>query len=134
MATGCLAGLGTFLLGPIGLLLGLLLILAPQQQPGPGPVPPTFFTVEAKTPDVTSTPMVLIAAVVSLEDIPCGTKIDTNTLARRKFALSEVPADTIVDINQVIGRYARSDIPADAPITESMLADNLAAIQCPADN
>jgi pilus assembly protein CpaB len=55
----------------------------------------------------------IVAAKV---DIPAGAKITAEQVKLIPYRRSEIPADAVADLNDVVGRVARTEIPAQTPV------------------
>ena len=99
----------------LGVILGLvaaggvLYVMMQGAQP-----PPT-----APPPEAVPTTQIIVAA----QNIPRGSEITPDLVARRDWAVGSEPPDAIADEAELIGKLAKTDIFQGAPIVRSMLTE-----------
>lgn len=71
---------------------------------------------------VTPTPVVAAQVVVAVQDIPRGGEILTETVALRAWPADQVPPGAMMEVQAVLGQFARFDIPKGLPLLPAMLA------------
>lgn len=112
--------------GRVFLLIGAVLILGALivfllMRPKPQPAPPS----EEGTPLPTPLPADMVRIVVSVQNIPRGMVITSDSLAvsEQNWPKEAVPTGAIYNLEAVYGRKARVEIPNGVPVLESMLTE-----------
>ncbi len=98
------------------------------QQPTPDPNAPIINEVQedpAATPLPTATPIVFVDIVVAVQEIPRGMVIPPNAIQLRPWPQSVAPFNGVTNIDDVIGKRARTDIFREQPILSNMVVDDL---------
>jgi len=111
-------GRRTFLLIGAVLILGALLLWV-FIQPKPQPTPSVVEGTAMPTP----LPADMVRIVVSVQNIPRGMLITSDSLAisEQNWPKDSVPPGAIYNVDAVYGRVARVEIPNGMPVLESML-------------
>lgn len=76
----------------------------------------------------TPTPIPVVEIVVSVQDIPRGLQIPPNAVVLRPWPEESAPSQGITNIEDVIGKRARTDIFREQPILSSMVVDDLTSL------
>jgi len=87
--------------------------------------------IPQSTPLPTITPEPKVEIVLAVQDIPRGTRIEPNTVGVFPWPASAVPVNAVTNIEDVLGRIARTDIFREQPIHGNLVVDdpqNLATI------
>lgn len=63
--------------------------------------------------------------VIALQDLPRGIVIEPSMVDVRLWPLDTAPQTSFVDVEQVIGKIARTDIPRESPVVQAQLVENL---------
>ena len=118
--------------GRILLLLGLIILLGvvaavvllPQlQATTPTGGEPTREAVELPP---TPTPFPIVHIVIAVQELPRGIRIPAeNAVALQPWPAEAAPFNALTDVEDAIGKIARTDIPREAPILSTMLVDSL---------
>lgn len=98
------------------------------QQPTADPNQPIVNPVQedpAATPLPTATPIVFVDIVVAVQEIPRGMVIPPNAIQLRPWPQSVAPFNGVTNIDDVIGKRARTDIFREQPILSNMVVDDL---------
>jgi Flp pilus assembly protein CpaB len=105
---------------------GVLLYTNLNKPPDTPAVDPNVPVVVVDTP----TPLVVTPILVAIQELPRGIRIPENALALRNWPQESVPAGAIdpKQINEVVGKIARTDIVREQPILSSMLVDDLTQV------
>lgn len=78
------------------------------------------------TPAPTITPIPMVELVIAVQQIPRGFTIPPNAVTTRRWPEESAPASAIFDVEEVIGKKARTDIFREQPILTNMLVEDLA--------
>ncbi|MBK8028864.1 MAG: flagella basal body P-ring formation protein FlgA [Chloroflexi bacterium] len=96
-----------------------------QATPGPGEVLVQEVQNPAETPLPTATPIVFVDIVVAVQEIPRGMVIPPNAIQLRPWPQSVAPFNGVTNMDDVIGKRARTDIFREQPILSNMVVDDL---------
>lgn len=77
------------------------------------------------TPLPTATPFVFVDIVIAIQELPRGIIIPPNAVAVRPWPQSAQPFNALSDVNDVIGKRARTDIFREQPILSNMVVEDL---------
>ncbi len=105
--------------------------LTPQAvaiQPTQDPNAPVVQNVQQnpeETPLPTATPIVFVDIVVAVQEIPRGMVIPPNAIQLRPWPQSVAPFNGVTNMDDVIGKRARTDIFREQPILSNMVVDDL---------
>ncbi len=105
--------------------------LTPQTvavQPTQDPNAPVVQNVQQnpeETPLPTATPIVFVDIVVAVQEIPRGMVIPPNAIQLRPWPQSVAPFNGVTNMDDVIGKRARTDIFREQPILSNMVVDDL---------
>lgn len=118
----------------VGVVVALLLVSGgagpapanqPQQAEDDAPRP----TAEpASTPLPTPTPIPFVELVVAVQEIPRGLEIPPNAVILRPWPEESAPFQAVGNVDDVIGRIARTDIFREQPILSNMLVEDLTGL------
>ncbi len=118
------------------LVVVVVVVVLPQLQPQTAPVassntsgtPQQVVQAPEETPLPTATPLTFIDIVIATQELSRGTVIPPNAVALRPFPEQSVPFNAITNLEDVIGRTARTDIYREEPILSSMVVDNFQSL------
>jgi len=103
-------------------------VLLPQlTQPAPPPEQEVV-VVEEPTPIPTATPIEMVEIVIALQDLPRGFRIPPNAVTLSPYPRDVVPFNAITNLEDVIGRIARTDIFREQPILSNLVVEDLTEI------
>ena len=88
----------------------------PDNDDGADPTP----TSDLPTP----TPLALVQIVIAVQELPRGFRIPSNAVALREWPEQSVPFNAVLDIEDVVGKIARTDIYREQPILSNLLVDD----------
>jgi Ca2+/Na+ antiporter len=77
------------------------------------------------TPLPTPTPLAVVDIIVAVQEIPRGMIIPPNAVQLRPWPIDAAPFNATANLDDVIGRYARTDIYREQPILSNMVVDDL---------
>ncbi len=110
----------------------VVVVVLPSLTPAPPPPTDTAddggqeVVVEPEgTPLPTNTPIVFVPLVLALQDLPRGFLITQDAVVLRPWPQSSAPFNAITDLQDVVGKIARTDIFREQPILTNMVVDNL---------
>lgn len=126
----------------VGIILLLVVVLGfvfitqfGQGDPGPQPTSSAFQdtspdpagddptpTNEAGLP--TPTPVAVVQIVIAVQELPRGFRIPANAVAIREWPEQSVPFNAVLEIEDVVGKIARTDIYREQPILSNLLVDD----------
>jgi Flp pilus assembly protein CpaB len=95
------------------------------QNATPDPELPTPTPEIIATPLPTATPIAFVDLVIAVQELPRGIIIPPNAVAVRPFPQSAAPFNAVTDVNDVIGKRARTDIFREQPILSNMVVEDL---------
>ncbi|MBL8131484.1 MAG: hypothetical protein JNL42_06475 [Anaerolineae bacterium] len=123
------------------LIIAILIVLAAvvvvlvlpslNQQPAPTPAPgvaevPTQAPAEPEaTPLPTATPIIFVDLVIAVQELPRGIIIPPNAVAVRPWPQDAAPFNAVTNVEDVIGKRARTDIFREQPILSNMVVEDL---------
>lgn len=116
-----------FLLLIVGLVLLVFvgwLYIQQQNQPAPSPIADGSEASAESTPVVAAPDETFVEVVVSVQTVPRGFQMTENELAIDLRLASEVTSNTITNLDDAIGLYARTDIYQGQTLTEAVLTDD----------
>lgn len=122
-----------FLIAAILIVLVALVVLVvlPQvQQPAPttqndqGDTQPVVQQPES-TPLPTATPIIFVDLVIAVQELPRGIIIPPNAVAIRPWPQDAAPFNGVSNLEDVIGKRARTDIFREQPILSNMVVEDL---------
>ncbi len=79
----------------------------------------------AASPEPSVTPIPMVDIVVAVQELPRGMTIPPNAVELRHWPEAAAPYDAITDVNDVLGKIARTDIFREQPILSRMLVEDL---------
>ena len=110
-------------------------VLLPQMTQPPSPAQaPASSTEEVvqnqvqSTPLPTATPLELVEIVIALQDLPRGFRIPPNAVTLGPYPADLVPFNAITNLEDVIGKIARTDIYREQPILSNLVVEDLTDI------
>ncbi|RMG88980.1 MAG: Flp pilus assembly protein CpaB [Chloroflexi bacterium] len=77
------------------------------------------------TPTPVATPIPVVNIVVAVQSLPRGTRIPPNGVDLRAWPEEYAPLDAVTNLEDVVGKIARTDIFREQPILFRMLAEDL---------
>jgi Flp pilus assembly protein CpaB len=80
------------------------------------------------TPLPTATPMVFVDLVIAVQEISRGQVIPPNAVAVLPWPQQSLPFNGVTNLEDVVGRIARTDIFREQPILTNMIVDNLTGL------
>lgn len=98
--------------------------------------PPTVTTDEGDvvaaqvnaTPLPTATPMVFRDIVIAVQELPRGFRIPPNAVAVRPWPEESAPFNGVTNLEDVVGKIARTDIFREQPILSNMVVDDFTSL------
>lgn len=106
-------------------------VLLPQLTapvPAPQPESEQVAQVEEATPIPTATPIEMVEIVIALQDLPRGFRIPPNAVTLSPYPRSVVPFNALTDLEDVIGKIARTDIFREQPMLSNLVVEDLTDI------
>jgi len=76
----------------------------------------------------TPTPLQLTEIVIAVQELPRGIPIPPNAVALRPWPLESAPINGITNLEDVVGKIARTDIFREEPILSNMVVDDLTGL------
>jgi pilus assembly protein CpaB len=105
----------------------VIFLLPALTQPAPvatdGVASPVPVAVANNIP--TPTPQQFVDLVIAVQELPRGIVIPPNAVELRPWPLESAPFNGITNLEDVVGRIARTDIFREQPILQNMVVDNL---------
>jgi len=107
-----------------------VVVLAPTLFPS-APPPAADGTVQQpiaqsnETPIPTATPIPFVELVIAVQELPRGFRIPPNAVELRPWPEISAPFNGITNLEDVVGRVARTDIFREQPILSNMIVDDL---------
>jgi len=100
------------------------------------PTPPAVTTDEGDvvaaqvnaTPLPTATPMVFRDIVIAVQELPRGFRIPPNAVAVRPWPEESAPFNGVTNLEDVVGKIARTDIFREQPILSNMVVDDFTSL------
>jgi Flp pilus assembly protein CpaB len=80
------------------------------------------------TPLPTATPMVFRDIVIAVQELPRGFRIPPNAVAVRPWPEESAPFNGITNLEDVVGKIARTDIFREQPILSNMVVDDFTSL------
>lgn len=133
--------LRNFLIIAIGIIAvaAVVVLLLPALQPAPAPVDTgaafdpvaqvqVATAVPIETPLPTPTPINFIDLVIAVQELPRGIIIPFDAVQLRPWVADIAPFNAITNLEDVIGKRARTDIFREQPILSNMVVDDLTEI------
>jgi Flp pilus assembly protein CpaB len=84
--------------------------------------------VQESTPVPTPTPIEMVEIVIALQDLPRGFRIPPNAVTLSPYPRDVVPFNALTNLEDVIGRIARTDIFREQPILSNLVVEDLTDI------
>ena len=113
-------------------IIGLVIVVVLPQLNQPAPTAQTDTTTEPQvaqspqsTPLPTATPIIFVDLVIAVQELPRGIVIPPNAVAVRPWPQDAAPINAITNMEDVIGKRARTDIFREQPILSNMVVDDL---------
>jgi Flp pilus assembly protein CpaB len=109
----------------------VVVVVLPQLNPAPATVVDDTGTQQpvAQAPDSTplptATPIIFVDLVVAVQELPRGIVIPPNAVALRPWPQDAAPFNGVSNLEDVIGKRARTDIFREQPILSNMVVDDL---------
>lgn len=115
----------------------VVVVVLPSLNPAPAPVaqdnpdaplvqPEEEAVVQVnETPLPTATPIVFVDLVVAVQEIPRGMVIPPNAIQLRPWPQSVAPYNGVTNMDDIVGKRARTDIFREQPILSNMVVDDL---------
>ena len=109
----------------------VVVLVLPQLNPPPPAVVDntgdTQVVVQApeSTPLPTATPIIFVDLVIAVQELPRGIIIPPNAVAIKPWPQDAAPFNGVSNIEDVIGKRARTDIFREQPILSNMVVDDL---------
>ncbi len=110
------------------ILLGVIaaVVLLPQSPLGVPGRPATEPTRQPVEVIPTATPIPFVEIVIAVQDLPRGIRIPAeNAVELRRWPAEAAPFNALQDLDDVIGKIARTDIPRESPVLSTQLVDSL---------
>ncbi len=73
-------------------------------------------------------PPEFVEIVIALQELPRGIVIPEDGVGLRPWPKESLPANNIIEVRDVVGRIARTDIARESPVLVTQLVDNLSQI------
>lgn len=118
----------------VALVAVVVLVVLPALNPAPAPVTTTDNTanqivqVAQETPLPTATPITFVDIVIAVQELSRGSVIPPNAVALRQFPEQSVPFNAVTNLEDVVGRIARTDIYREQPILSNMIVDSFQSL------
>ncbi len=113
-------------------IVGVVIVVVLPQLNQPAPVAQTDTTTGTQvaqapqsTPLPTATPIIFVDLVIAVQELPRGIVIPPNAVAVRPWPQDAAPINAITNMEDVIGKRARTDIFREQPILSNMVVDDL---------
>ncbi len=113
-------------------IIGLVIVVVLPQLNQPAPAAQTDTTTVSQvaqapqsTPLPTATPIIFVDLVIAVQELPRGIVIPPNAVAIRPWPQDAAPINAITNMEDVIGKRARTDIFREQPILSNMVVDDL---------
>lgn len=110
----------------------VVIVVLPQLNPPPptpaadtGEQPQVVVQAPDSTPLPTATPIIFVDLVVAVQELPRGIVIPPNAVALRPWPQDAAPFNGISNLEDVIGKRARTDIFREQPILSNMVVEDL---------
>ncbi len=113
-------------------IIGLVIVVVLPQLNQPAPATQAGATTEPQvaqapqsTPLPTATPIIFVDLVIAVQELPRGIVIPPNAVAIRPWPQDAAPINAITNMEDVVGKRARTDIFREQPILSNMVVDDL---------
>ena len=112
-------------------VIGLVIVFVlPQLNPQPAPAAQTdqgqpVAPQVQETPLPTATPIIFVDLVIAVQELPRGIIIPPNAVAIRPWPQDAAPFNGVTNLEDVVGKRARTDIFREQPILSNMVVDDL---------
>ncbi|HVU12688.1 MAG TPA: SAF domain-containing protein [Phototrophicaceae bacterium] len=107
----------------------VVLFVLPSLNPAPAPAATNVAQVATSapvgTPLPTATPIVFVNLVIAVQELPRGIVIPPNAVALRPWPQDAAPFNGVSNLDDVVGKRARTDIFREQPILSNMVVDDL---------
>jgi Flp pilus assembly protein CpaB len=110
----------------------VVVFVLPQLNPQPAPAAQTTDNSQQpavqepqSTPLPTATPIVFVDLVIAVQELPRGIIIPPNAVAIRPWPQDAAPFNGVSNVDDVVGKRARTDIFREQPILSNMVVDDL---------
>jgi Flp pilus assembly protein CpaB len=113
----------------IAAALIVVLVVVPSLTPTPAPTTTETDTAQpvvqaAETPLPTATPLTFVDIVIAVQELSRGQVIPPNAVALRPWPEQSAPFNGIRNLEDVVGKIARTDIFREEPILSNMVVDS----------
>lgn len=115
----------------VAVIAVVLVVVLPGLQPAPTVTTESGEVVVQQpneTPLPTATPMVFVDLVIAVQDLSRGQVIPPNAVAVRPWPEQSVPFNGVRNLEDVVGKIARTDIFREEPLLTNMVVDNLTGL------
>lgn len=85
-------------------------------------------TAQQTSREPTPTPIPFVEIVIAIQDLPRGFRIPDNAVELRPWPEASAPFNGITNVEDVIGKIARTDIFREQPILASMVTDDFTSL------
>ncbi len=113
-------------------IIALVIVVVLPQLNQPAPTAETDTTTQQQvaqapqsTPLPTATPIIFVDLVIAVQELPRGIVIPPNAVAIRPWPQDAAPINAITNMDDVVGKRARTDIFREQPILSNMVVDDL---------
>jgi Flp pilus assembly protein CpaB len=106
----------------------LLPQLSGQGQQPAAPGQPVVQQQQPREALPTATPLQLVEIAIAVQDLPRGFRIPPNAITLAPYPADLAPFNAITDLEEVIGKIARTDIFREQPILSNLIVEDLTAI------
>ncbi len=109
----------------------VVVVVLPQLNPQPAPATVADSGQESvaqepqSTPLPTATPIIFVDLVIAVQELPRGIVIPPNAVALRPWPQDAAPFNGVTNLEDVVGKRARTDIFREQPILSNMVVDDL---------
>ncbi|MCK6578565.1 MAG: SAF domain-containing protein [Anaerolineae bacterium] len=110
----------------------VVLVLPSLNQPPVSTTAPNVAEVPTQAPDEpeatplpTATPIIFVDLVIAVQELPRGIIIPPNAVAIRPWPQDAAPFNAVTNVEDVIGKRARTDIFREQPILSNMVVEDL---------
>ncbi len=115
----------------IVLVVVVVIVVPPLLNPAPAPTEVAANGQQAQVPVVestplpTATPIIFVDLVIAVQELPRGIVIPPNAVALRPWPQDAAPFNGVTNLEDVVGKRARTDIFREQPILSNMVVDDL---------
>ncbi|MDZ4764423.1 MAG: hypothetical protein SGI73_07705 [Chloroflexota bacterium] len=110
----------------------VVIVVLPTLNPPPPAADETVVQVVTSAPEETplptATPITFVQLVVSLQELPRGFRIPPNAVALQPWPEAAAPFNAAVNLDDVVGKLARTDIFREQPILTNMIVDDFQSL------